>query len=154
MWFKSKEFLEKGLVLFYVGNERNAGQILANQRENLTRDAVFNAAKKMVILAEELKNSLNAEKTANFGEILHHGWLLKKKLADNISNPVLDENYEEGLKNGAVGGKLLGAGSGVFFLFYCEPENQPRLRKALKLREMEFKFEDEGSNLLLDLRWR
>ena len=72
----------------------------------------------------------------------------KKGLSDAISNPVIDEYYEQGLKAGALGGKLLGAGGGGFLMFYCEPKYQDQLRKALKLRELEFQFDNEGAKLI------
>ena len=102
----------------------------------------------MVGLAAELKNILNRGNIKSFGKILHEGWLLKKELADNISNPVLDKYYDKALKVGAIGGKVLGAGGGGFFLFYCEPKYQNDLRKALNLRELKFQFESEGAKLV------
>ena len=104
--------------------------------------------KKMVGLAEELKNSLDKGKIDNFGEILHRGWLLKRELVRTISNPRLDEYYKKALKAGAIGGKLLGAGGGGFFLFYCKQKYQNRLRRTLALRELKFKFDNEGSKII------
>ena len=81
--------------------------------------------------------------------MLHRNWVLKQRLASKISSSDTDALYECALKNGATGGKMLGAGGGGFFLFYCEPEKQNRLRKALNsLREMKFKFENEGTKII------
>jgi len=143
-----KRHLERNLLMFYVGNERKSGQILSEQKENMSQTEKYEIVKKMVKLAEEMKDSLNKGNVKNFGEILHKGWLLKKRLANNISNPVLDEYYEKALKAGATGGKLLGAGGGGFFLFYCEQKYQNDVRKVLQLRELKFKFENEGSKII------
>jgi D-glycero-alpha-D-manno-heptose-7-phosphate kinase len=108
----------------------------------------FELVKRMVMLAKDMKDSLNGGNIKNFGEILREEWLLKKELASNISNPMLDEYYEKALKAGAVGGKLLGAGGGGFFLFYCEPKYQNKVKKVLDLRELKFKFDNEGSKII------
>ena len=102
----------------------------------------------MVKLAEELKEVLNKGKVRRVGEILHEGWLLKRRLASTISNPLIDEYYDNAIKAGAVGGKLLGAGGGGFFLFYCEPRDQNAVRRALDLRELKFNFDSEGSKII------
>jgi D-glycero-alpha-D-manno-heptose-7-phosphate kinase len=74
---------------------------------------------------------------------------LKKELASQISNGDIDTIYELALKNGAIGGKLLGAGGGGFLLFYCEKQHQAKLIKALhKLPFFDFKFDHEGSKLI------
>ena len=114
----------------------------------MKEDDKYKMVVKMVRLAEELKDSLNRGKIKRFGEILHEGWLLKKELEGNISNTVLDKYYEKALKAGAVGGKVLGAGGGGFFLFYCHPKYQNAVRKALNLRELKLRFDNEGSKII------
>ncbi len=143
-----KERLKRNLLMFYVGNERKSSQILSEQKENMKLDEKGEIVKKMVMLAKDLRDSLNKGNIKYFGEILHEGWLLKKKLASKISNSVLDEYYKKALNAGATGGKLLGAGGGGFFLFYCLPKYQNKVRKALNLRELKFKFEVEGSKII------
>lgn len=143
-----KKQLESNLLMFYVGNERKASQILSEQKENIKRGREYEILKKIVNLAEKMRDSLNKGDIKNFGEILHEGWLLKKRLASKISNPLIDEYYDEALKAGAGGGKLLGAGYGGFLLFYCEPKYQKRVRDALNLRELKFKFDNEGSRIV------
>ena len=71
---------------------------------------------------------------------------LKRTLASGISNPAIDEAYETAMANGALGGKLLGAGGG-FLLFYCEPDKQERLRVALRKKEFPFSFEKDGTSV-------
>ena len=145
---QARKRLQKSLIMFYVGNERKASQILYGQKENLKQRDKYEMLQKMVGLADRLRDSLNRNKVKAFGEILHEGWLLKKGLSDNISNPVLDGYYETASRVGAVGGKVLGAGGGGFLLLYCEPKFQNALRKALKLRELKFSFESEGTKIV------
>ncbi len=146
---KTLKRLEKNLLMFYVGHARDAGRILSEQKRNLKQVQKYRIVEKMVGLAEETKESLEKGDLQKFGDILHRGWLLKRQMASGISSGLLDKHYARALNNGAAGGKLLGAGGGGFLLFYCEPREQSRLRSALKLREMEFAFDRDGSKLLL-----
>ena len=103
----------------------------------------------MVKLVPELRDSLYKEKLNDFGKLLHENWILKQKLASQISNKDIEGIYNTGLKNGAEGGKLLGAGGGGFFLFYCEKNKQQKLKDSLKpLYNFDFKFEQDGSKLI------
>ena len=82
-----------------------------------------------------------------FGQSLHEAWQLKRKLGSKISSPTLDGIYEAALLNGAIGGKLLGAGGGGYFLFYVPPFRKNELidsLEAAKLRVQPFRFESEG----------
>ena len=80
---------------------------------------------------------------------MNEGWLLKRQLASKISNSFIDECYQKALDNGALGGKLLGAGGGGFLLLYCEKENQMRLRCALNnLVELPFDLENGGTKVI------
>ena len=75
--------------------------------------------------------------------------MLKKQLSSNISNSGIEKFYRKALKNGAIGGKLSGAGGGGFLLFYCDERNQNKLRKAMSpLRELKFSLDNEGSKVL------
>ena len=102
----------------------------------------------MTDLVYDARRALNRENLDEIGHILHTNWILKRSLASKISNPVIDKYYETALSNGALGGKLLGAGSGGFLLFYCPKEKQSQLRAALDLVEMPFLFEDEGTKVI------
>ena len=84
----------------------------------------------------------------DFGAILHESWMKKKELAGSISNAQIDVMYEKALANGAVGGKLLGAGGGGFLLFYCPREKQALLREKLRLKPFPFEFEHDGSSIV------
>ena len=136
------------LLLFYTGEARNANEILTEQTENLTQTDKVNNLKQMCRLAEVMKEELEKENLAAFGDILNQNWQLKKTLASGISSSYLDEIYDKAMNNGAKGGKLLGAGGAGFFLFYCEKENQEKLRNALKLKELPFAFENDGTSII------
>ena len=94
--------------------------------------------------------ALEAGRTAEFAEIMHEHWELKRKRSKGMSNPQIDEWYELGRKNGALGGKLVGAGGGGFLLFYAQDRKQ--LRQAITkagLEEVRFRFDFEGTKVLL-----
>ncbi len=141
--------LQNNLMLFYLGTQRSASKILAEQKKNLKLADNVTFLQEMVGLVWELRDILYKGELDRFGPILHKNWTLKQKLAKSITNDGMQAVYNTALKNGATGGKLLGAGGGGFFLFYCEPERQDRLRSALApLKEMKFKFENEGTKLI------
>jgi D-glycero-alpha-D-manno-heptose-7-phosphate kinase len=141
--------LQENLLMFYVGNQRKASDILSEQKKNASQDDKFNVLKEMVGLVFEMRNALYTERLGDFGKILHENWVLKQKLASKISNQEINEIYRTGINNGALGGKLLGAGGGGFMLFYCEKKDQDRLRKSLKKYEtLDFKFERDGSKII------
>jgi D-glycero-alpha-D-manno-heptose-7-phosphate kinase len=143
------EGLQENLVMFYTGSQRNASDILTEQKKNASQEDKFNVLKSMVGLVRELRDSLYNERINDFGKLLHENWILKQKLASNISNKGIEEIYNTGLKSGAEGGKLLGAGGGGFFLFYCEKHKQQKLKDSLKhLYNFEFKFDQDGSKLI------
>lgn len=143
-----KRALRKNLVMYYLGNERKASEILSEQKKNMDNSLEYGVVEKMVELTQKLNDCLYKGDLKDFGPILHEGWLLKKKLASKISNSRLDDIYNTALKAGATGGKVLGAGGGGFFLFYCEPKYQDNLRKSTKLKEFTFDFDSEGSKIM------
>lgn len=138
------------LVVFYLNKTRDASEILHKQNLNLLSDKnKMNIMKKMKKITIQMKNELNNDNFDNFGKMLHQNWVLKKKLADEISNSDIDSIYMRGLNAGASGGKVLGAGGGGFILFYCEPENQKSLKKELsELKKIDVKFEKEGTKII------
>jgi D-glycero-alpha-D-manno-heptose-7-phosphate kinase len=151
LYIKSSTYktLEENLIMFYLGSQRKASDILSEQKQNASETEKANILKQMVSLVFELRHCLYSESISDFGKILHENWLLKQKLASKISNAEIDEIYQLGLKNGASGGKLLGAGGGGFMLFYCEKERQDKLISALKkFDRMDFKFEHDGSKII------
>ncbi len=143
----TKEVLESKFLMFYTGIERLSSSILGDQQSSI--DDNFKQINQVVELAKQGINVLRNNDIESIGPLLHESWLLKKQFAQGVSNPVLDEIYQSAMASGASGGKLLGAGGGGFFLFYCEPQKQPAVRKALShLKETTFRFEPQGSKII------
>ena len=100
-------------------------------------------------LGYQSKTALEKADTRRFAEIMHEHWIHKKKRCNDMSNHAIDEQYDLAMKNGALGGKLIGAGGGGFLMLYSA--DNARLRKAMReagLREVRFRFDFEGSKLL------
>jgi D-glycero-alpha-D-manno-heptose-7-phosphate kinase len=141
--------LQENLVMFYVGNQRKASEILSEQKKNTSQEEKFNVLKQMVGFVYDLRDILYSGQLNNFGSLLHENWILKQRLASKISNPEINEIYDTGLSHGALGGKLLGAGGGGFMLFYCEKHKQNKLKEALNRYEtVDFKFDRDGSKII------
>jgi len=145
--------LEDNLLLFFTGFSRNAGSILQEQKNRSQElDAEMLANLHYVKdLGSRSQQALESGDCALFGELMHEHWQHKKQRSTQMSNPQIDEWYELGRCNGALGGKLVGAGGGGFLLFYTE--DRKRLRQAMAkagLEEMRFRFDFEGTKVLLD----
>ncbi len=144
---KTKQVLNKKLLLFYTGIARVSTEILKKQNDNTNANTGY--INKMVQLSKELCNCLIKNDLSKFGEILHEGWMYKTKLAAGITNSKINEYYDKARKAGAVGGKILGAGGGGFLLLYCEEKEQNKVREALcGLKETPFLFEPQGSKII------
>lgn len=140
-----KTELERSLMLFYIGNSRKTESVLAEQQKNVSLN--HPVLKKMVKLAEDLRDELNNDSIHNFGQILSAGWHYKKELSKNITNGAIDFWYKKAIDNGATGAKLLGAGSGGFLLV-CVPCDKSIIRANMDLYELPFKFEDSGTSII------
>jgi D-glycero-alpha-D-manno-heptose-7-phosphate kinase len=142
--------LQSRLCLFYTGVTRKTSAILAEQKQNI----ILNGTKFQMLLqmrahAEILCKELAANRVDALGVLLDETWRMKRQLAGGISSSGMDAIYERALAAGALGGKLLGAGGGGFFLFYCPEEKQPSLRKALpEIRPVPFEFENHGTRII------
>lgn len=148
---KTRRNLEENLLLFYTGKTRDAGSILAEQRENIPRRLA--ELREIKALAEEAVRLLQAGQVHEIGRLLHVGWELKKRLASAVSNGEIEGMYQTALRAGALGGKLCGAGGGGFLLLYCPRERQEELRRALAdYRELPFRLENDGSKVVLNIR--
>src|SRR5512133_2297331 len=143
--------LEDNLLLFFTGYSRSAGTILQDQKvrtEHADSDMLSNLHY-VKDLGLRSRQALEAGQTALFGELMHEHWEHKKRRSSGMSNPQIDEWYELGRQNGAIGGKLVGAGGGGFLLFYAEDHR--RLRTAMQkagLDEVRFRFDFEGTKVL------
>ncbi len=146
---KCEKELSENLLMFYTGQKHSAGEILKEQKRNISESDKYDNLVQMTQLAWELREALVHGELYRFGSILHKGWMLKKNLTGKISSTAIDRYYDIAMDNGAAGGKLLGAGGGGFLLFYCEKENQMRLRSALnQLVELPFDFDFGGTSVI------
>ena len=140
--------LEQSLMLFYMGSESSAAAVLQDQERRAGENqAALLALRRMVDQAEDLLTG--ARPLAEFGDLLHEAWQLKRSLSAGISNPPIDQAYAAARAGGARGGKLLGAGGRGFLCLFAEPENQTAVRAALRdLAEVRFRFGSEGSRII------
>lgn len=146
--FRQKQ-LENKLMLFFTGTTRIASNIASDVVKNLQKKRQqLNLLLKMVEKAVHLISE-NDKNLDEFGYMLHESWMYKKELSNLISNNIIDDIYNKALQNGALGGKLLGAGSSGFMLFYVPEEHQIKIKKIFKnLIHVPFKFEYEGSTII------
>ena len=143
---------EDNLLLFFTGFSRSAGSILKDQdtRTQESDNEMLNNLHYVKELGVRSQEALEAGKTGEFGEIMHEHWEHKKRRSGGMSNPEINEWYESAKNNGAIGGKLVGAGGGGFLMFYAE--DRSRLRKAMAhagLEEVRFRFDFEGTKVLM-----
>ena len=144
--------LEDNLMLFFTGYSRSASKILKDQKTKSNKNDKdmldnLNMVKK---LGYESKKVLEAGDTKMFGELMHEHWENKKKRSSGMSNPKINEWYEIAMNNGAIGGKLVGAGGGGFLMFMAK--DRYKLRKALTsagMQEVRFRFDFEGTKTLI-----
>ena len=145
--------LEDDLLLFFAGFARKAGTILQDQKTRTEAKDTGMVDEMHYVKDVGLRSlaALEAGRTAELGALFHDHWERKRRRSPGMTNPQIDEWYELGRKNGALGGKLVGAGGGGFLLFYAE--NHRRLRAAMAkagLEEVRFRFSFEGTKVLFD----
>jgi len=144
--------LEDNLLLFFTGFSRSASGILKDQKvKSQQNDADMLANLHYVKdLGYRSKAALEVGDTKLFGELMHEHWAHKKRRSGGMSNPKIDEWYQLAMNNGAIGGKLVGAGGGGFLMFMAKDRTQ--LRKAMAgagLEEVRFKFDFEGTKVMM-----
>lgn len=144
--------LEDNLLLFFTGFSRSAGGILKDQKERTQKSDNDMLANLHYVkdLGYRSKAALEAGDTRLFGELMHEHWEHKKRRSGGMSNPKIDEWYQLGMENGAIGGKLVGAGGGGFLMFMAHDRNQLRHTMAKAgLEEVRFRFDFEGTKVVL-----
>jgi len=144
--------LQNRLIVFYSGVERSASAVLADQAKSVTtnKDAAVERMHRIKSMGYDVKKLLLEGNIDTYGELLHEHWMNKRKLAASMTDSVIDEHYEAARAAGAIGGKLMGAGGGGFFLFYVRPEDKRRVHDALVargLRPMRFRFDFDGARI-------
>ncbi len=148
------EDLNQNLLSFYTGVQRKNVEILARQSKSTEKNdkQVLESLHYIKKSGYKILDIVESGNITELGHMFDEHWRHKKRLAKGITNPNFDEIYETAKKNGALGGKITGAGGGGFFLFYCE-ENHSNLRNAMKnigLKEMRFNFDYEGTKVLVN----
>jgi len=144
-----KKLLNNSLLMFFTGISRFSSDIqkdtMSNQKDKIAQ------LKEMLSLVNDAQNILQSKHSDlnDLGRLLNHTWELKRNTGGKITNNAIDNLYERGLRAGALGGKLLGAGGGGFLLFYVEPDKKEAVLKELdELMNVPFLFEDEGTTVV------
>ncbi len=149
------ELLESNMLLFYTGAARDATEIL-EQQDNDTKtksNSVVECLCEIKSIGVDIRDAIVRGNLHHFGELLDVHWQTKKRLSGGISSRQIDAWYKLAKQNGAVGGKICGAGGGGFLMLYCE-QNKPGIRDAMRregLHELSFRFEFEGSKVVFDM---
>lgn len=147
--------LQQNLMLFFTGTARDSGDILRDQEgsSRTPQSQTVAALHEIKELAGEMRLALLKSELNQFGRLLDRAWMAKRRVSGKISNPAIDNLYELAKRNGALGGKITGAGGGGFLLLYCEQAYQPAVRQAFaaahdNMPEMRFEFESEGAQVV------
>lgn len=152
---KTIQSLEKNLIYFSTGIKRDAESVLADQKKKSesspdVSSKVIEALDKIKEIGQQAKGYLLKGEVDKFGATFHDHWLIKKSLSDKISNSQIDEWYDQGIENGALGGKIMGAGGGGWFVFYLNKNHNQFREKMEKLGLIPqvVKFDWEGTKEL------
>ena len=143
-----KKELEENMIMFYTGISRYAHIVLEEQIQKTKENKITSDLNRMHTMVDEAINILSSgNHITEFGKLLNEGWRLKRSLSSAISNNFLDDIYKKAINAGALGGKLLGAGGGGFFVFFAE--NKAKIREALsELPDVPFEFENDGTRII------
>jgi len=147
---KNVNKLDKNLILLFTGIHRTANEIAGQYVSKLNKDKIIEM-KEINFQVEEAEQLLIKNKLDDFGRLLNEGWKLKRSLSKIISNKKIDNLYEFSMNNGALGGKLLGAGGGGFMLLYVPYHKQKKFFKKIKhVINVPFNFSEENSQIILN----
>jgi D-glycero-alpha-D-manno-heptose-7-phosphate kinase len=144
--------LEDNLLLFFTGIARSASSILSDQniKTKVNNKEMLENLDIIKELGYQSRDALITGDTLKFGELMHTHWQHKQLRSKDITNEFINNAYNKAIMNGAVGGKLVGAGGGGFLMFYCsEKENLRKAMMELGLEEVRFKFDFEGTKVIL-----
>jgi D-glycero-alpha-D-manno-heptose-7-phosphate kinase len=147
------EELQSRLVLIYSNYSRKADKIESHKIKNIKKNFnYYNLLSEITLEAKKIFETKNSNFISELGILLNESWKVKKNLSKQVSNSKLDEIYNYGIKNGAIAGKLLGAGSGGFFLFLAGSKSEKnRLINSFKKNiHVNFNFENLGTNIILN----
>jgi D-glycero-alpha-D-manno-heptose-7-phosphate kinase len=144
--------LEEHLLMFFTGYSRRAEELLDDQRKRTEAgdEGMIDALRAVEEVGVQIRTALEAGDTATFGGLMHEHWLRKRDRSKGMSRPEIDEAYEAAMANGALGGKLTGAGGGGFLVVYAaDPKSLRKKMAELGLPEVRFGFDHDGSTLLV-----
>jgi D-glycero-alpha-D-manno-heptose-7-phosphate kinase len=144
---------ETSLMIFYTGIERAASSVLGDQAKQIVNnvDDTVGRMHRIKALGYETLRILSSGNIDPYGELLHEHWTNKRKVSSKMSDPTIDEHYDAALKAGAIGGKLMGAGGGGFFMFYVRAGERRRVHDAMVargLRPLRFRFDFDGARII------
>jgi D-glycero-alpha-D-manno-heptose-7-phosphate kinase len=146
---KTIKKMEESILVFYTERTRSASALLSEQSNNMRGSEKRKLMGEMVNLAYEMKMLLESDDLDAVGELLDKNWKLKCQMAAGITDPQINEWYQKGIRAGAKGGKLLGAGNGGFMMFFAPVEKHPVIIKSMEgLREIPFSFDTNGSQIV------
>lgn len=147
---QTKKKFEQNMLLLYTGLTRPSYPILAKQSSNMVKkEDKKKTMEQMVELAKKMGSALNKNSLRSIGELLHKNWMLKKTMVEGISTKKIDFWYEKARKQGALGGKIIGAGGGGFLLLYADERRHGKILRTLaELVTLSFKFEPQGSKII------
>jgi D-glycero-alpha-D-manno-heptose-7-phosphate kinase len=149
------EALEHNLMLFFTGSAHHSWTILEEQDKSTrnSKEDTIKALHQVRVLADRMKVAMEEGDLASVGRLMDEGWISKKRISNKISNSRIDRLYRIAKDNGALGGKITGAGGGGFLLIYCEGENQAMVRAALAtegVKEMAFGLDFQGAKVIVN----
>ena len=155
---KTREALESRLMLFFTGSSRRSSTILRRQKQASQQGdkATVRRLDAIKELGLGVRTALERGDLDAFGDLLHQSWMEKRQLTEGITNPFLDQCYQAAQVNGALGGKVTGAGGGGFMMLYCPEERQEAVTEALTelgLQRRAFTFDDEGVQVMQAMPW-
>jgi D-glycero-alpha-D-manno-heptose-7-phosphate kinase len=148
--------LESRLMMFYTGIQRDASEILAEQGQKVrvTAEDATAAMHRIKEIGYLSRDAMEAGDITRLGELMHEHWTTKKNVSTKMSNPDIDRWYDTAMANGALGGKVMGAGGGGFLLVCAKEGGRRQLRQALEaegLQHMDFRFDWDVSRVLVNL---
>ena len=149
------ERLQRNLLLFFTGSPRSASKILEKQKRSSEKKEprVLEALHAVREMADEVQICLKRGELEQFGWLLDRNWQQKKRFAAGVTNERIDAAYQLARNNGAIGGKISGAGGGGFLMLYCESGARERVTEALEgmeLQRMDYRFENGGAQVLMN----
>jgi D-glycero-alpha-D-manno-heptose-7-phosphate kinase len=142
-------------MLFFTGSAHHSWTILEEQERStrIHKGSAVEALHEVRSIADEMRRALEKGELNTVGSLMDRAWQAKKRVSGKISNPHIDRLYELARQNGALGGKITGAGGGGFLLLYCEPHYQVAVSSALGragIQEMAFSFDSQGAQVLVN----